>query len=308
MMNLRGFINIDKPKDLTSFDVVREIRKATKIKKVGHAGTLDPDATGVLPIAIGQATRFLPFLVDSTKKYRGIIRFGISTDTYDSSGRITAQEDASNLKRNSINENLKHFIGDILQKPPIYSAIKKNGVRAYTIARQGKKVDLEPRKVRVLELILKRFDYSNPKHPLAEIEIICEKGFYIRSLAHDLGLKLGTYGHLEELSRTQVGQFKLENSVDLSQAKKLLENGDTDQIVNSIDSILEDWPAIIIGPNDVARIYNGVDIHIKDIQMSSQQSDYDNAKCYGPNGELIALVKKNKTNGAWHPYKVIQPN
>jgi len=305
-MNLRGFININKPKNLTSFDVVREIRKATNIKKVGHAGTLDPDATGVLPIAIGQATRLLPLLVDSEKKYQGTIRFGISTDTYDSSGIVTTQKNASHLTKNSVRQNLKHFHGEILQIPPAYSAIKKDGVRAYTIARRGEKVILEPRKVRVIDLVLKNFDTHNPQHPLAEIEIRCGKGFYIRSLAHDLGQRLGTGAHLEKLCRTQVGQFKLENAVDLYEAKNLLESGITDQIVNNIDSILEHWPAIIIGYDDVKRIYNGQDIVFKNTKILSQQSSMDNAKCYGPDGELIALVKKDKITESWHPYKVIK--
>ncbi|MCH2523305.1 MAG: tRNA pseudouridine(55) synthase TruB [Dehalococcoidia bacterium] len=305
-MNLRGFININKPKDLTSFDVVREIRKATNVKKVGHAGTLDPDATGVLPIAIGQATRLLPLLVDSPKRYRGIVRFGISTDTYDSSGTIITKKNASNLTRESVNQNLKDFHGEILQIPPAYSAIKKNGVRAYSIARKGGKVDLEPRKVRAIELVLRNFDNHNTQHPTAEIEVFCEKGFYIRSLAHDLGEKLGTGAHLEKLSRTQVGLFKLENSEDLYHAKKLLENGISDQIVENIDTVVTHWPAIIIGTSDAKRIYNGQDIILTNTKVFSQQFSNAKARCYGPNGELIALVKKDEITKSWHPYKVIK--
>ena len=307
-MNLRGFININKPENLTSFDVVREIRKVTNVKKVGHAGTLDPDATGVLPIAVGQATRLLPLLVDSTKRYQGIIRFGITTDTYDSSGIITAEKNASNLTRSTVNENLKHFSGETFQVPPAYSAIKKNGVRAYSIARKGGIVDLQPRKVRAIELKLRKFDTHNPQYPAAEIEIFCEKGFYIRSLAHDLGKKLGTGAHLEKLSRTQVGMFKLENSVDLYRAKSLLENGITDEIVKNIDTVLEHWPAIIIGASDANRIYNGQNIVFTNTKILSKQKNSIKARCYGPNGELIALVKKNETSESWHPYKVINPD
>lgn len=205
-----GFLNIYKPKGMTSHDVVAVIRRLTKIKQVGHTGTLDPFAEGVLPVCIGKATRLIEYL-DDDKEYLATVKFGSATTTYDLEGEITYTSNTKITEENLIKE-LENFKGDISQIPPIYSAIKVKGKKLYEYARKGESVDIQPRKVTIEKLELKNFDYESQT---AELLIVCSKGTYIRSIAHDLGKNLCCGGHLIKLVRTSAGKFKVENSVEL---------------------------------------------------------------------------------------------
>ena len=206
-----GFLNVYKPKGKTSHDVVAILRRITKIKQIGHTGTLDPFAEGVLPICIGKATRLIEYLEDD-KAYIGTIQLGNATTTYDTEGDIVnSSEKKVTLKE--IEEKLDQFRGEIKQLPPIYSAIKINGKKLYEYARENKEVKIEPRKVNIYKLEVINF---NEEKQTLEIRIECSKGTYIRSIAHDLGLSLGCFGHLIKLVRIQAGKFTLENSTDLN--------------------------------------------------------------------------------------------
>ncbi len=205
-----GFLNIYKPKGMTSHDVVAVIRRLTKIKQVGHTGTLDPFAEGVLPVCIGKATRLIEYL-DDDKEYLATVKFGSATTTYDLEGEITYTSNTKITEENLIKE-LENFKGEISQIPPIYSAIKVKGKKLYEYARKGESVDIQPRKVTIEKLELKNFDYESQT---AELLIVCSKGTYIRSIAHDLGKNLCCGGHLIKLVRTSAGKFKVENSVEL---------------------------------------------------------------------------------------------
>lgn len=205
-----GFLNIYKPKGMTSHDVVAVIRRLTKIKQVGHTGTLDPFAEGVLPVCIGKATRLIEYL-DDDKEYLATVKFGSATTTYDLEGEITYTSNTKITEENLIKE-LENFKGEISQIPPIYSAIKVKGKKLYEYARKGEHVDIQPRKVTIEKLELKNFDYESQT---AELLIVCSKGTYIRSIAHDLGKNLCCGGHLIKLVRTSAGKFKVENSVEL---------------------------------------------------------------------------------------------
>ena len=205
-----GFLNIYKPIGMTSHDVVAILRKATKIKQIGHTGTLDPFAQGVLPIAIGKATRLIEFL-DDDKEYLAEVSFGKSTDTYDCEGRVVTQSDLK-ITLEQVVAGLKSFEGEILQTPPIYSALKVKGKKLYEYARKGEEVEIEPRKVTIEKIELKSFDEESQK---AKVLIKCSKGTYIRSIAHDLGQNLGVGAHLSELIRTQAGAFFVENAIQL---------------------------------------------------------------------------------------------
>lgn len=205
-----GFLNIYKPKGMTSHDVVAAIRRLTKIKQVGHTGTLDPFAEGVLPVCIGKATRLIEYL-DDDKEYLATVKFGSATTTYDLEGEITYTSNTKITEENLIKE-LENFKGEISQIPPIYSAIKVKGKKLYEYARKGEHVDIQPRKVTIEKLELKNFDYESQT---AELLIVCSKGTYIRSIAHDLGKNLCCGGHLIKLVRTSAGKFKVENSVEL---------------------------------------------------------------------------------------------
>lgn len=202
--------NIDKPLGKTSFNVVYTIRKTTGIKKVGHAGTLDPLATGVLLVAAGKATKSIHKLVGMEKEYIGKVKFGVVTDTYDAEGRVLEENSLDALKESDIVSALSKFRGEILQTPPIYSALKVKGKPLYKYARQGVEVKIEPRKVVINEIELLSFDGIE-----AEIKVKCSKGTYIRSLAYDLGRELGCGAMLNGLVRTKIGPYFIENSINL---------------------------------------------------------------------------------------------
>lgn len=209
---LFGFLNVYKPKGMTSHDVVYRMRKVTNIKQIGHTGTLDPFAEGVLPICIGKSTRLIEYLADD-KEYLASVKFGVSTDTYDLDGQVVEISDKK-VSETEIIAFLESFKGEITQMPPIYSAIKVNGKKLYEYARAGQDVKIEPRKVFIERIDLKSFDYENQ---IAEILIKCSKGTYIRSIAHDLGQMTGSGAHLIKLVRTQAGKFLLNNSIDLKE-------------------------------------------------------------------------------------------
>lgn len=205
-----GFLNVYKPTGKTSHDVVAILRRVTKVKQIGHTGTLDPFAEGVLPICIGKATRLIEYLNDE-KAYIGTIQFGSSTTTYDTEGEVVKTSDKI-VTQGDVEESLKFFRGEIEQLPPIYSAIKINGKKLYEYARAGQEVKIEPRKVTIFELELVNFNQAAQQ---AEIRIVCSKGTYIRSIANDLGEKLGALGHLIKLVRIKAGDFYVEDSIKL---------------------------------------------------------------------------------------------
>ncbi len=209
-----GLLNIYKPVGKTSHDVVAYLRRVLKIKQIGHTGTLDPFAEGVLPICIGKSTRLIEYLPDD-KAYLAFVQFGKSTDTYDIEGKETFSTDKK-VTENEIVENLHLFEGEIEQIPPIYSAIKVNGKKLYDYAREGKEVEIKPRKVVINKIELKNFDFENQ---VAQIYIECSKGTYIRSIANDLGKSLDNGAHLIKLIRTNVGKFYVENSIKLDDIK-----------------------------------------------------------------------------------------
>ncbi len=308
---LRGFLNIDKPAGITSFDVVRQVRRAAGIRKVGHAGTLDPAATGVLPIAIGDATKLIEELVDAHKAYRGVIRFGAATDTYDSDGAVVSECDASAVTRQAIEAQLDQFRGEIQQVPPAFSAVKRDGEPAYRAARRGEPMKLEARPVTVYDLAVGDLDTSDPKRPAITVDIKCSRGFYVRSLAHDLGAALGVGAHLDGLCRTAVGAFTVEQATRLDRACELLEAGETEDLAHALDAVLTKWPAVIVGTRDAADLRQGRDIIAMPrpgyVAPPLEEGKPRRARCYGPDGHLIALLEQGLVVGAWHPYRVVPP-
>ena len=205
-----GFLNVYKPKGKTSHDVVAILRRVTKIKQIGHTGTLDPFAEGVLPICIGKATRLIEYFNDD-KAYIGTVQLGESTTTYDLEGETVDVSDKT-PDIEEIENELNNFRGDIEQLPPIYSAIKVNGKKLYEYARKGEEVEIKPRSVNINELKILNYDQENR---ILELYIKCSKGTYIRSIAHDLGKNLGCFGHLIKLVRVKAGDFEVENSIKL---------------------------------------------------------------------------------------------
>ena len=242
-----GFLNIYKPNGLTSHDVVARLRRVTKVKQIGHTGTLDPFAEGVLPICVGKATRLIEFLADD-KAYFATVQLGVATSTYDIEGETTFTSDKK-VSSSDVENTLKYFEGEIEQLPPIYSAIKVNGKKLYDYARQGQTVEIKPRKVVIEKIELKNFD---PITQTAEIYVKCSKGTYIRSIAHELGQKLGVGGHLIKLIRTQAGRFLLENAIPL---EKVQNEFSSDMLINPIDMI--DLPKVEVTEQDLEKIKHG---------------------------------------------------
>lgn len=209
-----GFLNVYKPKGKTSHDIVAILRKITKIKQIGHTGTLDPFAEGVLPLCIGKATRLIEYLSDD-KAYIGTIQLGSSTSTYDIEGDIVNRSE-KNVSLSDIEKILKNFKGEIEQLPPIYSAIKVNGKKLYEYARAGETVEIKPRKINISKLEILNF---SPETRQLELIIECSKGTYIRTIANDIGEALGTYGHLIKLVRIKAGDFLIDSAVDVNELK-----------------------------------------------------------------------------------------
>lgn len=246
--SLFGFLNIYKPVGMTSHDVVSVLRRVTKIKQIGHTGTLDPFAEGVLPICIGKATRLIEYLQDD-KEYLATVQFGAATNTFDLDGEKVFTSDKK-VSRDDIKEGLKSFEGEIFQLPPIFSAIKVKGRKLYEYARKGEEVEIQPRKVVIENIELKNFDEELQQ---AQILLKCSKGTYIRSIANDLGKILGCGGYLIKLIRTQAGKFRVENSVQLDGIDV------ESNLINPLDIL--NLPKIAVDNDDLARIKNGMPIY-----------------------------------------------
>lgn len=262
-----GFININKPKGMTSHDIVANVRRLTGIRQIGHTGTLDPFAEGVLPICIGRATRLIEYLEDD-KAYVATVQFGSNTDTYDLDGQVTQTFDKK-VTREELEAVLDDFRGEIEQMPPIYSAIKVNGKKLYEYARKGEEVEIKPRRVTIEKLELVDFDATSQT---AQLEVKCSKGTYIRSLAFDIGKKLGAGAHLSALVRTQAGRFTLDKSITL---QKLVFEEVKNFLINPIDVL--PLKRIEATEADLAKIKNGV---------SLRKEDCDN-------GEFLLLTHEN---------------
>lgn len=290
-----GIIAIDKPAGWTSFDVVARVRRLVGQKRVGHAGTLDPSATGVLPVCIGQATRVVEYLGDSGKAYRATIAFGVETDTYDAEGAVIAtREVPDTLDRAVIAALLPAFIGDIQQVPPRFSALKRDGKRMYDLARAGVEFTPEPRTVRIISLTI--IDWQPP---LLTLDVECGKGTYIRSLAHDLGASFGTGASLAALVRTRVGAFTHNMCVTLDQLAAHLVAGTWDEFVYAPDEAVLSLDAAIFAAEHELRINQGKMLALP----ATEGSPATVLRAYSTDGRFLALLERTSTVD-WHPAKV----
>ena len=248
-----GLLLVDKPSGISSSRLVQTIRRVFEIKKIGHTGTLDPLATGLMVLCVGQATKFSEFLSLKDKSYRVSIRLGVTTDTFDAEGVVTSVNSASHVTRDLVERSLKSFLGKIYQVPPMYSAIKRNGVPLYKIARKGLKVEVEPRAVRVDEIEILEFDGR-----FLELRICCSKGTYIRTIAADLGDVLGCGAHVAELRRLSVGTYHEKDMLVFDELVKLKDRDSFSHHLLPIDSAFKDWAEILIDPRQAGLLKNGV--------------------------------------------------
>ena len=250
---VHGWLIFDKPQGINSTRAVAQVKRLYDAEKAGHAGTLDPLAAGVLPIAFGEATKTVPFVVEGSKAYRFTVRFGIETDTDDAEGKEVAKSDAR-PSRSEIEATLSRFTGEITQVPPRFSALKVDGARAYDLARDEEEFELEPRSVSIARLTL----ITHPDKDHCVLEAECGKGTYVRALARDLGRALGTLGHVAALRRTRVGPFGEENAVSLATLERL--TPDREALLAALEPVeiaLRDIPALAISVADAARLRRG---------------------------------------------------
>lgn len=280
-----GLLLLDKEPGFTSHDAVQKSRRVLRQKKIGHCGTLDPDATGLLLLTLGTATRLTRFLIRAPKVYEGAIRFGVATDTYDASGRVTAEapaEAVAALQASAVAEAMRGFQGEIQQQPPPYSAKKVQGVKYYELARRGEEVPSEPKEVTVYEFV-----------PLGEIadgrlrfRLSCSSGTYARGLAHDLGAALGVGGHLAELRRTRIGGFRVEDALPLSRLEERLQAGETlGSAWIPFDQIPLPFGEVTADPQQEHRISHGQTVLVR--ELAGEEGDW--VKMVNRRREFIAV-------------------
>jgi tRNA pseudouridine55 synthase len=296
-----GILNINKETGMTSHDVVGRVRRLLRQKRVGHSGTLDPAASGVLPICIGQGTRVAEYLSESGKAYQAEIVFGIVTDTYDAEGAIIRRSDTSGLTLERIEQELPAFLGPQMQMPPRYSAIKIQGQAAYKRVRAGEEITLEPRPVEIYSLHIVAWRAEPPRLTLA---IECSKGTYIRSLAYDLGERLGYGSHLAALLRTRSGPFSLENSITLEQLTTASEQDMIADYLFPIDYALQHLPALYLDAATTERVLHGNAFYYPELSSTPAQPRTDIARVYAPGGQLLAIAAWDSEHNAWQPKKV----
>jgi tRNA pseudouridine55 synthase len=285
---INGIVVIDKPEGISSFGAVKRIQSLTRVRKAGHTGTLDPLATGVLPICLNEATKIVRFLIDQDKEYSAVMTLGVETDTGDREGRIIKERAVPALSRSEVEKTLKCFIGKISQTPPPFSAKKKNGVPLYRMARKGFRIEVDPVEVTIFDLELRDL-----RLPHISFDLQCSKGTYIRTLASDIGHKLGCGGHLRALRRTCCGPFKLNRSCSLDQFGENWKAGMPGGGFWSIEEAFEGWPSIVLDGDSLRKVGHGIPLLGSDLSrlgsMTFKKGDF--VGLLSSEGRLIAVGK-----------------
>lgn len=291
-MDLSGILLFNKRSGITSYSALDELREVLKLRKMGHCGTLDNFASGLLLVCIGQALKIVQFLESLDKEYLAKIRLGVSTDTYDLQGRTLSSLSNLNLDENRVRKVIESFRGQIWQAPPPYSALKFQGRRLSDYARAGTTIKKEPRKIRINTIdILKLF------LPFVDLRISCSKGTYIRSLAHDIGSKLNCGAHLTSLTRTRIGPFKLQDSLDIEKVRRNSNPSKLREYLISMEKALSFLPAIIVTDKFASNIRNGPDLKAKDISSMEKKFPTGETLCLKNNlNQIIALARALKSS------------
>ncbi len=282
---INGILNIYKEKGYTSHDVVARLRGIVGQKKIGHTGTLDPDAEGVLPVCLGRATKVCDLLTDRDKTYETVLLLGKTTDTQDILGTVLEEHHAEHLTEKEVSECIQSYIGEYDQIPPMYSALKVGGKKLYELAREGKTVERKSRKVMIHNIYIKEILL-----PRVKIEVSCSKGTYIRTLCHDIGESLGVGGCMESLLRTRVGRFLLEDSLRLSEVESKMKEGTLSDILIPLDTVFSDLRAAILKEKYVWPVYNGNPFQTKHIaEAGLKPADGEEFRVYDAQGRFIGV-------------------
>ena len=290
-----GILNINKPQGRTSFSIVAQVRRLSRERRVGHAGTLDPAASGVLPVCLGQGTRVVEFLMDTTKAYRAEVMLGVTTDTYDADGVVIRRQDPAGLGRERIEKELANFRGLAWQTPPMYSALRYRGRRLYELARAGLEVKRQRRPTEIERLEIVDFEL-----PLVTLEVVCGKGTYIRSLAHELGQALGCGASLKSLVRLRCGVFDIADAVSMTRLEEAFHDGSGHEFLHPIDVVLKHWGAV-----EVSEAV-GQDIRYGRPVTLTEDIDGSYCRAYCQDGSFLAVLGFKPEMGYWQPEKVFR--
>lgn len=281
---INGMINVYKEKGYTSHDVVAKLRGIVGQKKIGHTGTLDPDATGVLPVCLGKATKLCDMLTDKNKTYEAVLLLGKSTDTQDTSGTVQEEKDISSLSEQAVRDCILGYIGDYEQLPPMYSALKVNGKKLYELAREGKEIERKKRLVHIIDIQILTIEL-----PRVRMTVSCSKGTYIRTLCHDIGNDLQVGGCMEQLIRTKVSSFTIEHSETLTQLEERQKNGTLEEVLIPIDAMFSHLPAVHLNERGFFLVSNGNRFSLEDIiEESFTKEDGTRTRVYN-GGEFMAI-------------------
>ena len=298
-----GIFNIYKEKGFTSHDVVAIVRRTIHMKKVGHTGTLDPDAEGVLPVCVGKATKLSDVIMDGRKSYRAMLRLGITTTTEDASGEVLETKEVD-FNEDKIREVVASFIGKLEQVPPMYSAVKVNGKKLYELAREGKEIERKSRIIEVYDIRIRQF--LPPDR--VEIDVDCSKGTYIRTLCADIGKALGCGGHMAELLRTATGTFSLENAIKLEELKALAEQEKAEEALLTMEDALKDFPVVKVSEKSAKFLYNGGKIQERFLtEKPAVLKEGEIVATYDHENTLVGLyeIKKEESNFFIKPFKML---
>lgn len=301
-MRLTGVIPIRKPPGFTSHDIVAKVRKISGIKRVGHTGTLDPDVEGVLPVCLGQATRIVEYVQELPKRYIGTMTLGRATDTQDSSGQVIEEQSVGSIQSEQVERVFRRFQGEIEQIPPMVSAVKVDGRPLYKWAREGKVVERKPRPVTIYRLQMTGLD-TDGVYPQIQFDVCCSRGTYVRTLCVDLGAELGYPAHLSHLVRVQSGPFFLEDTITLTQLRKIAATAAWDKVLYPVDVVLGHFPIFVVSPSVRLNVWNGQSLSW-DEPLASDLCD-KLVRVYTEEGDFCALYRIVDTNTA-RPEKVFR--
>jgi tRNA pseudouridine55 synthase len=310
MADMNGVLIIDKPAGMTSHDVVAQVRNIAGERRVGHTGTLDPFATGVLVVLVGRATRLAQFLSDAEKEYEAMIRLGFATDTGDATGTrlVSEAQSSQNFHEKEIEAALASLRGEIEQTPPMYSAKKVDGRKLYELARRGEVIERKPLRVKISEFesmpqddALLKENQGAPQD--LRVRVVCSAGTYVRALAEDFGKNLGVGAHLAELRRTRAGRFMIDDAITLERLTELAQTNSISEILISPDESLSHLPAVQLSEAEVRRTLHGIDVRIEEGEGFNWSRDQPVRMC--ASGELIAVGIFDEGNQSLHPSVVL---
>ena len=296
-----GIINVYKEKGFTSFDVVAKLRGILRTKKIGHTGTLDPDAEGVLPVCIGRATKVCDILTDKDKVYEAMMLLGVETDTQDTSGAVLSEKQVE-VSEEEVKKAILSFVGDYAQVPPMYSALKVNGKKLYELAREGKSVERKARNVQIFSIEILEVNL-----PRVRMSVHCSKGTYIRTLCHDIGTMLGCGGCMEKLLRTKVGVFELKDTLKLSEIDELAKAGAVEEKIISVDELFEDYVKVWVKQAFDVVVHNGNRVE-KRMFTEKLPLNTERLRVYDSENVFIGIYEYSDERKDFKPVKMFYEN